>query len=599
MNNEQGDRRYFCARATRNPFFLAAHIPGLLASAARKIRNRLRAIYRGPHLGAKVPPQWLPHRDWSAYDMPNLSIERFYLPIYPDSRAYLDKPCLAGGAIELDSAEFDTEVLFAVNRWRDLCEQSLSMKFETDSTLAELRHWIKQNSDSNHLAWEPYSVCERIANLLVWLARLSSDKRSPRIEEVGDLILFVQKSLYWIGSHLEYYGESGTNNHILNNARALVMGGVAVGDDWSFRAGMGIFNKFLPQLVSEEGFLRERSSHYQLIVANWMLDAWHFVDACFGGENPDAMFLRLYAHRMTAACGMLCNEHGELIGLVGDVSPDAPPMLTSRRLTLLYPQVCQAWAPGRNCRAHVLGDWFRVDDGRQSILGNFPSGTFPPPYPTHGHGDHTGFVWRVGDVSILADPGRYRYTPDSVSVVQKSALGHSVPFVNGFPPMCESMLRNGMWWPKPYASARLDLQITGSLVRMSHNGYARATPVRQHTRNLGMVAEGIEVEDRFEGAGGVTIVLRWSFGAGFDTFDPGTSSVSGQDGTVRLSIAGGAGAPVFSTHRAAEDGGWYSEMYGVKTASFVLEVELKAALPVLVKTCFRIVHVRDSGNPQV
>ena len=38
----------------------------------------------------------------------------------------------------------------------------------------------------------------------------------------------------------------------------------------------------LPQLVSEEGFLRERSSHYRLIVANWMLDAWHFVDACFG-----------------------------------------------------------------------------------------------------------------------------------------------------------------------------------------------------------------------------------------------------------------------------------------------------------------------------
>ena len=35
----------------------------------------------------------------------------------------------------------------------------------------------------------------------------------------------------------------------------------------------------------------------------------------------------------------------------------------------------------------------RVDDVRQSILGNFPSGTFPPAVPaTHGHGDHTGFV---------------------------------------------------------------------------------------------------------------------------------------------------------------------------------------------------------------
>jgi len=462
--------------------------------------------------------------------------------------------------------------------------------------LSEVRSWIAQNRDCHEEAWEPYSASERVANLLVWLA-CAGGAGDGIPAAVGDLKPFVEESLDWIAKHLEYYGERGTNNHILNNARALVMGGVAVGDDWSVRAGMRTFNEFLPRLVAKEGFLRERSSHYQLIVANWVLDTWRFVDARFGGDDPDTMLLKEYALRMTAAAAMLCDDRGELLGLVGDVSPDASPLLTSRRLAVLYPDIWNARSMRATDRALVADDWFRLDDGSQTVLGNFPAGSFPPPYPTHGHGDHTGFVWRIDDVPVLVDSGRHRYTPDSVSVMQKGALGHSVPLVNGLPPLCESLLRNGLWWPRPYAAATLALSVDGACVRMAHDGFARATPVRVHARSIRIRTVGIGIEDRFEGTGSVAVHLRWNFAPGFATFDVASGHVAGSDGTVRLSVSGFQDAPVFRVRRADDAGGWYSEMYGTKTPSLVLEVEGRISMPASIMTEFEIVHVRNRRNP--
>ncbi len=54
-------------------------------------------------------------------------------------------------------------------------------------------------------------------------------------------------------------------------------------------------------LVLSGGFLRERSSHYQLIVLNWVLDAWRFLAAAEGPESEDVRFLADYAERMRTA----------------------------------------------------------------------------------------------------------------------------------------------------------------------------------------------------------------------------------------------------------------------------------------------------------
>src|SRR5208283_2440197 len=102
--------------------------------------------------------------------------------------------------------------------------------------------------------------------------------------------------------------------------------------------------------------------------------------------------------------------------------------------------------PGHARKALEMKDgWFRISAAEEVVIGNFPAGRFPPEFPTHGHGDHTSFAWIHESVDVLVDTGRYRYTPDAVSSHQKSALGHNLPLVNGFAPLCESLASSGSW----------------------------------------------------------------------------------------------------------------------------------------------------------
>lgn len=588
------DRAVFLQSLQRNPLVLVRHLPCLGAALFNKIANRFRSATQTFHRGAKRSPHWIkssPHQR----KLPVVQEHDIFLPNWNLQFDAVAVPETKSAIYSVQLEAGDMEAYFEANRWGFLCQQLWDPSVSRHSALAAIRSWIAQNPNRDSEAWEPYSASERIANLLVWLAcnGLPDDEADAKNL---DLKLFVGESLKWIADHLEYYGENGTNNHILNNARALVMGGVALGDEHSFQVGMKTLRFFLPRLLASAGFLRERSSHYQLIVTNWVLDAWYFVHACLGESDPDVIFLKDYAQRMTTATTLLCDERGELLGLIGDVSPDSPPAMSLRRLRWLYSSTLQGCRKPRVAGLEIADDWFLLRYEGQSVLGNFPAGQFPPSFPTHGHGDHTGFVWRAGAVTILADSGRYRYTADSVSTMQRSALGHSIPFVNGFAPLCESILQNGLWWPRPYATTRLFLAACESGVRMSHDGFARATPVNHHMRQIVITSGGIEVGDTFKGQGSVALKLRWNFGAEFDSFDAESCCVSGPDTQVRLHITGFDGAPTFRVCCQDQAGGWYSEAYAVKTASITLDVEGQVLLTASIKTRFEIIDVRNSRN---
>src|SRR5262249_31915247 len=92
--------------------------------------------------------------------------------------------------------------------------------------------------------------------------------------------------------------------------------------------------------------------------------------------------------------------------------------------------------------------WFRMGDVRNFVLGVFPPGEYPPPFPTHAHGDLGGFAWVDDGQEILTDCGRSRYGADTISWRQKSALGHNVVLVNGLAPLCETLLPETLWWPR-------------------------------------------------------------------------------------------------------------------------------------------------------
>lgn len=569
------EKSVFVGSLRREPVFLVQHIPVLARAVARRMRTALVLRFAAPHQGRKQWPTWL---ERGPIAMAAVGGQAAYsggsLPVYPDL------PRVPAVISLSATGSGDPEDYFAAHRWKFLLTSLLGAEPDCQAALNECRSWMAGHLDRSDAAWEPYSACERIAQLLVFLAVVQPGARA-------EFMRFVDESACWIYRHLEWYGPGEAFNHVLNNARALVMAGVATGNERSFAAGMAIFRRVLPELIGAGGFLRERSSHYQLIVLNWILDAWRFCGAHRGEHSEEAGFLRGFADRMVRAASLITGVPGPPV-TIGDVSPDAPPALSIARIALLYPEV---WSvPGHPPQAvEHLDGWFRAARGDDVVLLQCPSGPYPFGYLTHGHCDFTSFVWRHGPREVLTDPGRFRYTADAISMFQKSASGHNVPLVNGLAPLCETLLGNGQWWPVPYARARLDAAAHAGGIHISHNGYARATPVKLHRRQITPDEDAVVVVDSLAGSGPVELTLCWQFGPGFERFEADQMAAVSADARVELSMTGVAGPPVVESHFGAGSVGWASPEYGCRRPALAVRLRWRVELPTTVSTRFRFV----------
>jgi len=582
LNTSSAERRAFLSRLRIDFRFLLRHLPGLTFAVYRKIRNRAIMSLASPHRGRKSWPAWVGDRGTLGVPERLRTVSAMRLPAYPRSvtAAGFSSDATPRADREMPT---DPEDLFSSHRWNFLQEALFAGAVDWDAGVARCLLWIEANSGKNLRCWEPYSACERIGNLLVFLAMMPPELRE---REIGpQLPRFLFDSINWIYGHLEYYGPSETNNHIIANARALVVAGAATGNQAAVTAGMKIFREWLPRLIMGGGFLRERSSHYQLVVLNWLMDAWHFLGAYAGQQSADTQFMAGYTSSMLRAAGMVCGSQGQLLALIGDVSPDATPAQSAARLALLYPGY---WPPpAQSPPAVELRDgWFRLSAGRDTVLGNFPADGFPPRFPTHGHCDLSSFVWIQDDTEIVADPGRYRYTRDAVSLFQISGSGHNVPIVNGLAPVCETLVVNGQWWPRPYSEATLEVFERDGGVVLTHTGFARATNVTRHCRQIRAGHGELEVVDSLDGEGTAQVAWCWHFGRSFAAFDPDELVAVGPGGRVKMSVEGVAGAPRAAPIFSDAPGGWISHKYGEKHPALGISLQWNIELPAIVSTRF-------------
>lgn len=576
------DRKFFFRHLCTNPVFLLQNLASLTYKVGGYIFNKIKIKLTSKHSDLKSKPLWITNIKAVDRGINNKRPSCFSLPVYPAANVAE----LIKHQARSNDLQDDPEGYLKESRWGFLVESILVDCSDVHKNQTKVLNWIQSHTDKEDDSWETYSACERVSNLLVYLSVFSSSSMLPAFEK--KTIDFVADSVDWIYQHIEYYGSGATNNHILNNARALVIGGTALGSESFCRAGVKIFRECLPVMVGEYGLLRERSTHYQLIVSSWVLDAWRFSEGYYGTNHLDSKFLLDYGQRMVNAAAFFCNTDGRLLGLVGDISPDTSPIHSALRLSRLYPEYWPVMDV--NYPATVLkDDWFRMDGASQSVFGNLPVGVFPPKFPTHGHSDYTGFVWIKDGVEILADIGRYRYTPDAVSLLQKSALGHNVLLVDGFSPLCESLVENGQWWPQPYATANLVSWVSNSAVHLSHDGFSRATNVLRHTRTIALGETGLEVVDSLEGSGDAMIRLRWNFGASFDVFDSALMVVKGGGSMIEFSTKGFAVTPLVESCSGQLGGGWISTVYGEVVPSISVDVSGSVKLPIVISTCFETI----------
>lgn len=534
------ERKIFFTKLKTHPLFLIKHIRTLFSvvrSRATKGSNR------------KIHPYWL--ADITSLS-PNLQIDPTQV-LMRIPEIYYQLPEGANKLKTIKTIE-DKEDYYATNRFKGLAGHYPMPNHITD--------FINEPPLKSDPSWDTYSTCERVANLLLWIANIPKSQRV--FTNTSAIVSFIHDSMHWVFQNLEYY-ELNTSNHILNNARVLIMAGAVLNDKVAIKAGLHIFKNMLAVLIQPQGSLRERSSHYQLLILSWLLDAYYFLPAA------KQTFLKDYIIRITNVASLLCDEQGKLQALIGDISPDCSPTETQNRLKFydeFFPIAVDKY---------TQDDWHVVQNETNKIILNYPIGTYPKNYPMHAHNDITSFVWLYMNSPILVDSGRVRYSKEPIAIRQKSAIGHNVALVNGIAPVCESLVINGHWCPAPYANATLSMRRPSqNSILLCHNGYARNSPVTQHQREISIHDAGIVVSDTFLGDGTVNIVLLWHLDPSFQHLSKNTFSFTNGKCELLINVP-----PRIKK-------GWCSTEYGSIAANIILVTKWEVKLPFTTTVCFEI-----------
>lgn len=552
----------------RQPWLWLHYAVSLALLVFRRISQTLRLrLRKEAHRGLKQWPEWLDSKPLPA-GVPQPLRFPSYAVRGADSRTAEFPPVFSAPAD-------DPETALAHHRLGYCLAAALQDNAAVQRAAQQVAAWIGNTPAKSEPAWETYSCCERIVNLAVLLAIHPEVQGEIDPEKTR---AFFADSLQWINSHLEYYGMARTNNHILNNARALVVAGSVQGVSEAVERGLLIFTHMSRSLFLPDGFLRERSSHYQWIVTNWLFDTLHFARAtpALAAAAVQALDeLTSLSRRVAQASGALAASLGDAATHIGDISPDAHPALTLQRLRSLYPDALTipSGVPGR------MDDWLLFSKGADAlVVCGFPA-SYPIDYTTHGHSDLGSFIWLHQGQSVLVDSGRSSYAANITPRIQCGSQGHNTLQINGLGPLAESVLQAGRWLPTPYAKANIELAMTAGGFRLQHDGFARIARVGIHRRTVQLADDGLIVEDMIEGVADAAVEMFWHFPPEFAPDDKNSTCIAG------------AGL-CLTVESAAADVRWqvapFAAAYGDEQAAPVLCLAWQVTLPCTIKTVFRV-----------
>lgn len=571
------ERHHFLRKLKTNPFFLLQHLPTI----SRIVWHRYQRKYNRKHKAKWLRPLHFGEHTLTTEEVWEQIPFRQHI-LSTGYRAYTKYDGLNETSTSHDQ---DHEDYLAQHRFRELLLLNVGDNATAYQLPATIDQWLQSPPPMHDPAWETYSSCERVANLLSWITFLPIDARR---QLPATVLPFLHRSLEHINQRVEYYGAL-TNNHILNNARAFVLLGVALKQSSAVQLGYAILNHFLPIFIQPQGMLRERSTHYQLIILNWLLDIYFFLQE--DKQAPIASVL----NRMVPAAAALCDSKGDCSAFIGDISPDHPPAVTTARLRVFFPKHWPAiTAKDRHDNADDIqqfDDFYVWRNSAHRITLNWPNTQFPIGYPSHGHNDCTSFIWHHQEKPLLIDTGRARYQKEKISLQQKSALGHNIATIDDYPPFCESLVLQGNYWPEPYARAKMQCvrhkQNGRDALLLIHDGYRRATITSEQQRKIYFDEDNtLHVEDYFATNHGsanqrVTIKTYWHLANGFEVI-PHTQSLQFQQQQTKLTVQTNANAPSEQTLF------WHAWEYGEYKQHPLLIVTYVVTLPFTAKISFKV-----------
>jgi hypothetical protein len=376
-----------------------------------------------------------------------------------------------------------------------------------------LESWIAVMGDrKNHSAWESYSVSERLAN---WPFILLILKELIQLSE--EFIQNVTKSMIdhteYLVSHLELNGEA-TNNHILNNARGLYIAGLVLNDTFALEKAKQLFLEWTPVMFSNDGVLREHSSHYQFLLCQRYEQVSHLANHV--RDDVFYSFMQPWVASMKDVCKLLsvsCARDKTVIPLLGDISPDFTPqwLLPGGGWSILKAGL--NWESS-NCEAvntnkvsvQKKGDFIRANAG--DITCFWHMATDPYLFLRHGHFDMGGFVLFYRCREIFADPGRYSYT--NVGSYGKSAIAHSSITIDSLGAYCEDHRLNSLKaYSQQNSNYKIDEEKDKIVISLDICGFERLRNPAKWVRFFLFMRDRMIIRDEIEATGKSIVMTRF------------------------------------------------------------------------------------------
>lgn len=246
-----------------------------------------------------------------------------------------------------------------------------------------------------------YNACELLINLL------SISGRCPKRKAFRSIII---KLLFYIITHIEFR-LNRTNNHIINNSRAIIIASIYLENRITFRLGLSVFEKFFLKLTTCEGTLDEGSTSYELVLALWLMDIQNICGSRLSKDCSKRVCM--YINNINACYSNF--NHSE-VPRIGDCSPDSTFSLSYKILEPLNNG--NQYYGNRNTGLNIFGT-------KNLFLCYWLQKIKLEPQ-NHQHNDSAQILIYKNNKAITSDPGRYSYKKNcKISNQQISFTNHS------------------------------------------------------------------------------------------------------------------------------------------------------------------------------
>jgi uncharacterized heparinase superfamily protein len=332
---------------------------------------------------------------------------------------------------------------------------------------AGLQAWVAANPPATNDAWHPYPLSTRIGN---WIAAISLHPELAGAE--------VSESLWRQLAYLQRNVEDDIlGNHVIRNARALVLGGRAFSEQRLVDRGIGLLERELPEQILGDGGHYERSPVYHAIVLRDLLEIRALVE--FADLDTTIVRMEAFVAAMSRPDGLPASFNDSPL----DLAPKLPMPPQPSGLTILADTgYAVVRSPGQL--------WLAFDCGEAA----------PRFLPSHAHADGLSFQLWLGNRPLVVDPGMSTYEPGTERNWLRGTRSHSTVAVD----RCDQFELWGAFRAAHLASVEV-LDVSGSdregTIEAMLSGFPRVPGGIRHRRRLSWSSQTVQLEDELDGRG--------------------------------------------------------------------------------------------------